>query len=205
MSGKYLRNLGMRSIFISSRKGGIWKDLREALAGNDRDFTTIRLRRAIFLLALPMVLEMIMESVFAVADIYFVSQLGADAIATVGLTESMMTLVYALGFGLSVSTTALVSRRIGEKKRDMASFTAVQAIVASMIFSLFIAVPGLLFPSQLLTLMGASPGVARRYRLYPMILLGSNGIIMLLFIINAVFRSSGDAAVSMRVLFIANS
>ncbi len=204
MSGKKFQNSGILYLYYSLRKSGIWKDLREALAGNDRDFTDIKLSRAILILAIPMVLEMIMESVFAVVDIYFVSRLGAEAVATVGITESLLTLVYAIGFGLSISTTALVSRRIGEKHNERAAFTAVQAILTGLFLSLLIAVPGFIFPSELLKLMGSSDSMVTGNYLYPMILLGSNGIIMLLFIINAVFRSSGDAALSLRVLVLAN-
>jgi len=205
MSGK---NSQVNIIQYNRRKKyrlkSILTDLREAIGGNERDFTSIPLGKAIFLLAVPMILEMIMESTFAVFDIYFVSKLGADAVATVGITESLMTIVYAIGFGLSIATTALVSRRIGEKKKEKAGETAVQAIVTGMLFSVFITIPGVLFPKELLALMGASEEMIETGYTYPMIMLSGNGIIMLLFIINAVFRSAGDAALSMRVLFLAN-
>jgi putative MATE family efflux protein len=178
--------------------------IRLSLSGTDQDFTTLKLRTAIFLLSVPMVLEMIMESVFAIADIFFVSRLGADAVAVVGLTESMMTIVYAIGFGLSMGTTALVARRTGEKNQDLAKTSAVQAIIAGAGVSLLIAVPGFLFSDKLLLLMGASAETVLKYSSFTKIMFGGNMVIILLFIINAIFRSAGDAALSMRVLLMAN-
>jgi len=180
------------------------KELKEAIAGTDRDFTETRTGHAIFILAVPMVLEMIMESVFAIVDIFFVSKLGANAVATVGITESVMTIVYAIASGLSMANTALVARRIGEKRRQEAGVVAFQAILAGIFVSLLIALPGVLFAGKFLLLMGATPEMADEGALYPAIMFGSNVVIMLLFIINAVFRSSGDAAVSMRVVIVAN-
>lgn len=185
---------------IKQLKDDIW----EAISGTEQDFTEGKLGRAILLLSIPMVLEMIMESIFAVVDIFFVSRLGAEAVATVGLTESIVTVVYALAVGLSMATTALVSRRIGEKKPEKASKAAVQAIITAVLASLLIAVPGLLFPKEILGLMGASERMQVEYASYTQIMLGANTIIMLLFVINAIFRSSGDAAISMRVLWTAN-
>ena len=181
-----------------------FRDLREAISGSERDFTQIPLSKAIILLSIPMVLEMIMESVFALVDIFFVSRLGAEAIATVGITESLMTIIYSISIGLSVGTTALVSRRIGEKRPEEASVAAVQAIFVGIVVSLLFSAIGIFFAKDLLRLMGASAETVEMGYMYPAIMLGGNSVIMLLFIINAVFRSSGDAAISMRVLWFAN-
>jgi len=179
-------------------------DLREAVAGTDQDFTEGRLSRAIVLLSIPAVLEMVMESIFVIVDIWFVSKLGANAVATVGLTESLITIVYAISLGLATATTSLVSRRIGEKNPAKASRTAFQAILTGIIVSLFIAIPGALFSGKLLDLMGASGEIVDTMSGYTTIMLTGNIVIMLLFIINAIFRSAGDAAVAMRVLWIGN-
>lgn len=182
----------------------LWKDVKESVAGTDKDFTNIPLHKSILLLSIPMVLETLMESIFAITDIFFVSKLGPDAIATVGLTESMLTMIYAVGMGLSMATTAMVSRRIGEKKPYAASVVAVQAILAGTIISVAIGILGMIYAPSLLKLMGANSSIVNEYSVYTTIILSTNMVIMLLFIINAVFRSSGDAAISMRVLWFAN-
>lgn len=180
------------------------KDVWEALSGTEQDFTEGKLSRAILLLSIPMVLEMVMESTFAIADIIFVQKLGADAIAVVGLTESMLTVVYAIAWGLSFSTTSIVSRRIGEKDHEGASLSAFQSIIAGTLVSAVIAIVGILSAKSLLGLMKASPEMIENGWKFPAIMLGGNVIIMLLFINNAIFRSSGDAVIAMRVLFFAN-
>ncbi len=181
-----------------------FRDLKEAVSGTEQDFTEVRLSRAILLLSIPAVLEMIMESIFVVVDIFFVSKLGPDAIATVGLTESLLTIVYAISLGLATATTSMVSRRIGEKNPDKASETAFQAILTGVIVSVIIAVPGALFARDLLDIMGASPVIVNEMSGYATIVLAGNTVVMLLFIINAIFRSAGDAAIAMRVLWIGN-
>ncbi|MFC2160052.1 MATE family efflux transporter [Acidobacteriota bacterium] len=181
-----------------------WNYVRAAVSGTDKDFTAEKLGKAIFLLSIPMILEMVMESVFAVVDIFFVSKLGADAVATVGITESLMTIVYSLAVGLGTATTALVSRRIGEKNPDGAAVAAVQAVCVGVGVSFFISVPGILYAPKILNLMGVESAAIQSFSSYTSIMLGANVIIMLLFIINAVFRSAGDAALSMRVLWVAN-
>jgi putative MATE family efflux protein len=189
---------------INTRLKSLWKDIKESIAGTERDFTQAPLRRSILILAVPMVLEMLMESLFAVVDIFYVSKLGPEAVATVGITESVMTIVYAIAAGLSVATTALVARRIGEKRKKEAGVVAFQAILAGIFLSFLIALPGVFFAKEFLLLMGATESMAEEGALYPAIIFGGNAVVMLLFIINAVFRSSGDAAISMRVVWLAN-
>lgn len=182
----------------------LFKDIAEAVSGTEQDFTEGRLSRAILLLSIPAVLEMVMESVFAIVDIYFVSRLGADAIATVGITESMVTLIYAIAIGLGTATTSVVSRRIGEKNPKSAANAAFQAILTGLAVSLIIGIPGALFAKNLLSLMGASPAIVQNMSGYTQIMMAGNGVIMMLFIINAIFRSAGDAALAMKVLWIGN-
>jgi putative MATE family efflux protein len=179
-------------------------DISEALAGTEQDFTECKLSRAILLLSVPSVLEMVMESVFVIADIYFVSKLGAEAVATVGITESVITVIYAIAFGLATATTSMVSRRIGQKNPQAASMAAFQAILTGLTISILIGIPGALYSRKLLEMMGASGTITANMSGYTRIMLGGNTVIMLLFIINAIFRSAGDAAVAMKVLWIGN-
>ena len=182
----------------------LWGSLREAIKGSHQDFTTGSLNRAILLLAVPMVLEMALESLFAVVDVFWLAHLGANAVATVGLTESMFSLVFAVGLGLSLSTTAMVARRIGEKDREAAAVAAVQAIVLGLIASLTIGIPCFLYAPRLLGLMGGSPGIVAVGSGYARILLGGSGVVLMLFLNNAIFRGAGDAAIAMRLLWVSN-
>src|SRR6266404_1763630 len=182
----------------------IWKSIGEALRGSHQDFTTGSLNRAILLLAIPMVLEMVLESLFAVVDVFWVGRLGADAVATVGLTESLLSLVFAVGLGLSLSTTAMVARRIGEKDPNGAAVAGVQAIVIGLAVSLAIGLPCFFYSPRLLQLMGASPQVIAVGSSYARIALGGSGAILMLFLNNAIFRGAGDAAIAMRLLWVSN-
>jgi putative MATE family efflux protein len=194
------------TLYIRTKKslGSFFRDVSEAVSGTEQDFTEGKLSRAILLLSIPAVLEMIMESVFVIVDIFFVSRLGADAVATVGITESMITIIYAISIGLGTATTSMVSRRIGEKNNEAASRTAFQAILTGIVISIAIAIPGVIFSRELLGMMGASREIVEKMSGYTRVMLGGNVVIMMLFIINAIFRSAGDAAVAMRVLWIGN-
>src|SRR2546425_1926604 len=182
----------------------MWKSIREAVRGSHQDFTTGNLNRAILLLAIPMVMEMVLESLFAVVDVFWVGRLGADAVATVGLTESLLSLVFAIGLGLSLSTTAMVARRIGEKDPEGAAVAGVQAIAIGLAVSALVGIPCLVFAPELLRLMGASPQIVQVGSGYARIALGGSGAILLLFLNNAIFRGAGDAAIAMRLLWVSN-
>ena len=187
------------------RSQSLWGAVREALAGaHGRDFTEGPIGRAIFILAVPMVLEMMMESIFVVVDVFVVAHLGADAVATVGLTESFMTILYTLAMGLSIGAGAMVSRRIGEKDADGAAHTAAQVILFGLVLSIVIGAVGAVLAPSLLRVMGASPGVIENVS-FTRVMVGGNASVVLLFLINSVFRSSGDAATAMRTLWLANA
>ncbi len=181
-----------------------WSILREAVAGSSRDFTNGSIWVAIFLLAVPMILEMGMESVFAIVDIYFVGHLGADSVAVVGLTESMLAIIYAVAIGLSIGATATVARRTGEKDAEGAARSAAHAIYLGVIVSVVMSAIGIIFAPVFLALLGAEPQVVEQGTTFTRIMLGGNAVIVFLFLLNAIFRGAGDAAVAMRVLFLAN-
>jgi MATE family, multidrug efflux pump len=182
----------------------LWSSIREAVRGSHQDFTTGNLNRAILLLAIPMVLEMVLESLFAVVDVFWVARLGADAVVTIGLIESLLSLVWAVGLGLSLSTTAMVARRIGEKDPEGAAVAGVQAIAIGLAVSALVSVPCLFYAPDLLRLMGASPQVIAVGSGYARVALAGSGAIMMLFINNAIFRGAGDAAIAMRLLWVSN-
>ncbi len=185
-------------------KRSVWSWLKQSLNSEHQDFTTGSIRKAIFMLAIPMILEMCMESVFAVVDIFFVSKLGPHAMATVGLTESFLTLVYSVAIGLSMAATAMVARRVGEKNYDDAAKAGAQAALLSFIVTIVISCLGLFFSADILRLIGAGPEVIAMGATYTRIMLTGNVVIMLLFLINGIFRGAGDAAIAMRSLWLAN-
>src|SRR5437763_13235545 len=191
-------------VIPSGEQPSLWSSLVEAVRGSHQDYTAGSLNRAILLLAVPMVLEMVLESLFAVVDVFWVGRLGANAVATVGLTESMLSLVFAVGMGLSLSTTAMVARRIGEKDPEGAADAAVQAIFLGLMISLAIGLPCLLFAPNLLRLMGATPQIVAVGSGYTRICLGGSCAVLLLFLNNAIFRGAGDAAIAMRLLWVSN-
>jgi putative MATE family efflux protein len=194
----------METSYTTISQPSLWSSIREAIRGSHQDFTTGSLNRAILLLAIPMVLEMVLESLFAVVDVFWVGRIGANAVATVGLTESMLSLVFAVAMGLSLSTTAMVARRIGEKDPEGAAVAGVQAIAIGIAVSILLGVPCFLFAPDLLRLMGASPDIVSLGSGYTKIALGGSGVVLLLFLNNAIFRGAGDAAIAMRLLWVSN-
>jgi putative MATE family efflux protein len=197
---------GGETVYVpaGTRLARMWSDLKLAARGTRHDYTQGPIGRAIFLLAVPMVLEMVMESIFAIVDIFWVAKLGASAVATVALTESIMAIVYTLAFGLAIGTTATVARRVGEKDGDGAATAAVQAIALGLVISLSLGALGAIFAPDLLALMGAGPDVLERGAGFARIMLGGSASVFMLFVINAALRGAGDAAVAMRVLWFAN-
>ena len=194
----------MSSTQESLIKKSIWQELKDAIKGTEADYTKVSLNRAIFLLAVPMILELVMESTFAVVDIFFVGKLGSSAVATVGLTETYLFLLYSVAMGLSMAVTAIIARRIGEKNKTEAAISAVQAILLALLISIPFSLAGIFYAKDLLMLMGADPWSVDVGYKYTQWMLGGNFVILLLFIINAIFRGAGDAAIAMRVLWIAN-
>ena len=185
-------------------KRSVWSYFKESLNSEHQDFTTGSIRKAIFLLAIPMILEMCMESVFAVVDIFFVGKLGPRAAATVGLTESFLTIVYSVAIGLSMAATAMVARRVGEKNYDGAAKAGAQAAILSFAVTLLISFIGFFYAEKVLGLMGGDAEVLAMGSTYTRIMLTGNVVIMLLFLINGIFRGAGDAAIAMRSLWLAN-
>jgi putative MATE family efflux protein len=180
------------------------QSLKEAIRGTHQDFTQGSISRAIFLLATPMVLEMSMESLFAIVNVFWVTRLGAEAVATVGLTESLLTLVFSVAIGISMSTTAMVARRVGEKKMREAAIAGSQAILLGVLVSLAMGIPSWFFAPKMLELMGATRAIVESGQWYASIVLGCNVVVLLLFLNNAIFRGAGDASLAMRVLWISN-
>jgi len=176
----------------------------QALRGQETDFTEGSLRKAIFMLSIPMILEMAMESVFAVVDIAYVSRVSVNAVATIGLTESVITLVYAVAIGLSMAATAVVARRVGEKDLEGARVAAVQAILLGSAVALLVGLIGLFYSREILALMGGEADLIEEGQGYTRWLIGGNITIMLLFLINAIFRGAGDASVAMWTLVLSN-
>ncbi|GAB3910211.1 MATE family efflux transporter [Mucilaginibacter boryungensis] len=189
---------------LQTIRSKIWGAIKLSLNGQQQDYTQGSIPKAIFLLAIPMILELSLESVFAVVDMFFVSKLGQNAIATVGLTESVITIVYSIAIGLSTAATAIVARRIGEKNPADAAHAGAQALISCLIATVILSLSGIFFAPQILALMGASGEVVRDGAIFTRIMLGSSLVIMLLFLINGIFRGAGDAAMAMKSLWIAS-
>ncbi len=196
MSSNQSTPLGLSSLFSF---------FKQALKGEQRDYTEGSIRKALFMLAIPMTLEMVLESVFAVVDIFFVGKLGKEAVSTVGLTESFLTIVYSIAMGLSMAVTAMVARRIGEKNPEEAAKAGMQAALITIILSILVSITGIFFAGNILQLMGASAEIVNTGTNYTRVMYGGNIVIMLLFLINGIFRGAGDAALAMRSLWIANA
>ncbi len=182
----------------------IYNTIRESLNGVERDYTQGSIRTAVFLLAIPMILELSLESVFALVDMFFVGKLGQNAIATVGLTESVITLIYSIAIGLSTAATAIVARRIGEKDPEAGTHAGAQSLIICVLLTIFISSAGMYFAGNILSLMGANPDVVKQGAIFTRIMFGGSIAIMLLFLINGIFRGAGDAAIAMRSLWVAS-
>jgi len=188
-----------------TKTASLFRLFKEALRGSEQDFTTGNINKAIFLLAIPMIVEMGMESIFAVVDIFFVSKLNdSNAVAAVGYTESVLSILYSLAMGLGMGATAIVARRVGEHDKEGASRAAVQAIYLGLIISFIISMVGIFYYKEILQLMGASQDVITSSSSYAFWMFAGNFTITLLFLINAIFRGAGNAAIAMRALLLAN-
>jgi putative MATE family efflux protein len=181
-----------------------WSLIKRSIRGDEYDYTQGSIRQAIILLAIPMILELSLESVFAVVDMFFVGKLGENAIATVGLTESVAAIVYSIAIGLSAAATAMVARRTGEKNEEEASHAGAQTITLSLLITIVISTVGIVFAPDILRLMGANADVVRDGAIFTQILLGGSVVIILIFLINGIFRGAGNAAIAMRSLWIAS-
>lgn len=182
-----------------------WRSVRQALRGEQHDYTSVGLHRAVLLLAVPMVLEMVMESLFAVADVFWVSRLGSDAVAVVGITESVMTIIYAVAIGISMAATAIVSRRIGEKDPERAAHAAGQIVLLGVGVASGLGLVMGWYAPEILRAMDASEAVIAQGTDFARVMLGGNATVFLIFLINAVFRGAGDAVVAMKTLWLANA
>ena len=200
-AGNYTIYMANQNQHILSR---IYNFIKLSLNGEEQDYTQGSISRAVFLLAIPMILELSLESVFAVVDMFFVSKLGENAIATVGLTESVITIIYSIAIGLSVAATAIVARRIGEKDPEAAAHAGAQSLLLSIFITILISGIGVYYASEILSLMGASDEVVKDGAGFTRIMLGSSSAIMLLFLINGIFRGAGNAAMAMKSLWIAS-
>lgn len=189
---------------INRQYNTAWTTIKDAISGKEHDYTTGSIRKAIILLAIPMMLEMIMESVFALVDIFFVSHLGKHATSTVGLTESVITIVYSLAMGISMAASAMVARRVGEKNKEGASEAAVQSLLLSVAITLIVSITGIIFAGDILRLMGAEQVTIEQGVVYTRIIMGGSVVIMLLFLINGIFRGAGNAMMAMKSLWLAN-
>jgi putative MATE family efflux protein len=195
----------MTTIYSGDKKvRNIFNFIKESLSTKQQDFTKGSIRRSVFLLAIPMILEMCMESIFAVVDIFFVGKLGSAATATVGLTESVLAIVYSLAFGLSMAATALVARRVGEKNSDGGAKAGAQSILLVICIAVIISIAGIFFPKNILSLMGATDSIVKHGYRFTQIMLTGNIVILLLFLLNGIFRGAGNAAIAMRSLWLAN-
>jgi putative MATE family efflux protein len=178
--------------------------VKKSIRGEDYDYTQGSIRQAIILLAIPMILELSLESVFAVVDMFFVGRLGEEAIQTVGLTESVITIIYSVAIGLSTAATAIVARRIGEKKPEEAAHAGMQAIMISLVVTAILSIAGVIFAPGILRIMGARPEVIEQGKYFTRIMLGGSVVIVMLFLINGIFRGAGNAAIAMRSLWLAS-
>lgn len=194
----------MNLLELKASLAKIYSIIKLSLNGEQQDYTEGSIRKAVFLLAIPMILELSLESVFALVDIFFVSKLGQNAIATVGLTESVITIVYSLAIGLSAAATAIVARRVGEKNLEAAAHSGAQSILVAFILAIILSIVGVVYAGDILSLMGASPEVIKEGAIFTRIMFGGSLAILLLFLINGIFRGAGDAAMAMKSLWIAS-